>query len=107
MRAIVTSPEFFSAEAARSKVKSPFELAVSAVRALGGEFIVPDPGVPIGRQALMLELTACIKSEVDRRDADAVPPDRTAEGQVQLAVMGRSVTGFRIVLKQPDGGHGP
>jgi uncharacterized protein (DUF1800 family) len=35
VRAIVTSPEFFSRAAYRSKVKSPFELVASALRALG------------------------------------------------------------------------
>jgi hypothetical protein len=34
MRTIVTSPEFFSAAAWRAKVKSPFEVVVSALRAL-------------------------------------------------------------------------
>ncbi len=34
VRAIVTSPEFFSRQAFRSKVKSPFEVVVSAMRAL-------------------------------------------------------------------------
>ncbi len=34
VRTIVTSPEFFSADAYRSKVKSPFELVTSAMRAL-------------------------------------------------------------------------
>ena len=37
VRAIVTSPEFFSHAAYRSKVKSPFEVVVSALRALGAE----------------------------------------------------------------------
>jgi uncharacterized protein (DUF1800 family) len=35
VRSIVTSPEFFAAEAQRAKVKSPFEFVVSAVRATG------------------------------------------------------------------------
>ena len=35
LRAIVTSPEFLSADAYRAKVKTPFEFVVSAVRALG------------------------------------------------------------------------
>ena len=34
VRAIITSPEFFSQQAFRSKVKSPFEVVVSATRAL-------------------------------------------------------------------------
>jgi uncharacterized protein (DUF1800 family) len=37
VRTIVTSPEFFSRAAWRAKVKSPFEVVVSAVRAMGAE----------------------------------------------------------------------
>jgi uncharacterized protein (DUF1800 family) len=37
VRTIVTSPEFFAAEAYRAKVKTPFEFVVSAVRATGTE----------------------------------------------------------------------
>ena len=37
VRTIVTSPEFLSRAAYRAKVKTPFELVVSAARALGGE----------------------------------------------------------------------
>jgi uncharacterized protein (DUF1800 family) len=40
VRKIVTSPEFFSARAYHAKVKSPFEVVVSAARALGA---APDP----------------------------------------------------------------
>ncbi len=41
LRTIITSPEFNSKEAHRAKIKSPFELAVSAVRALGADVTVP------------------------------------------------------------------
>jgi uncharacterized protein (DUF1800 family) len=41
MRTIFTSPEFNSREAYRAKIKSPFELAVSAVRALGADVNAP------------------------------------------------------------------
>jgi hypothetical protein len=41
LRAIFASPEFNSKEAYRSKIKSPFELAVSAIRALNADVIVP------------------------------------------------------------------
>jgi len=41
LRTIFTSPEFNSKEAYRAKIKSPFELAVSAVRALGADINVP------------------------------------------------------------------
>jgi uncharacterized protein (DUF1800 family) len=37
VRTIVTSPEFFSHAVYRSKVKSPFEVVVSALRALGAQ----------------------------------------------------------------------
>jgi hypothetical protein len=37
LRAVFTSPEFNSSEAYRAKIKTPFELAVSAIRALGGQ----------------------------------------------------------------------
>ena len=37
LRTIITSPEFFAQKAYRGKVKSPFEVVVSALRALGAE----------------------------------------------------------------------
>jgi hypothetical protein len=37
LRALLTSPEFNSPESYRAKIKTPFELAVSSIRALGGE----------------------------------------------------------------------
>lgn len=40
-RSLLESPEFWSPQARRQKIKSPFELAVSALRALGAE--VADP----------------------------------------------------------------
>ena len=51
VRTIVTSPEFFSRAAYRQKIKSPFEYAVSAVRALGG---VIDPSAGSDRQEIAL-----------------------------------------------------
>ncbi|MDQ3622989.1 MAG: DUF1800 domain-containing protein [Verrucomicrobiota bacterium] len=40
---IITSPEFFSPPAIRAKLKSPFEFAVSAVRATGGHVATGNP----------------------------------------------------------------
>jgi uncharacterized protein (DUF1800 family) len=37
LRALFTDKEFYSSENYRSKIKTPFELAVSSIRALGGE----------------------------------------------------------------------
>ena len=39
LRTIFTSDEFYSKDAYRAKIKSPFELAVSAVRAMGGDTV--------------------------------------------------------------------
>jgi len=43
MRAMIYSPEFWSREAYRAKVKTPFELVVSSVRALGTDVDTPLP----------------------------------------------------------------
>jgi uncharacterized protein (DUF1800 family) len=48
VEAIVTSDEFFSPAAFRAKIKSPFEYAVSAVRATDGTFV--DPPEPMMRK---------------------------------------------------------
>jgi hypothetical protein len=50
VRTIVTSPEFFSAAAYRSKVKSPFELVVPSLRAVGA----PADPTPATHQYLVL-----------------------------------------------------
>jgi len=50
VRTIITSPEFFAAEAYRAKVKSPFEFVVSAVRATGSEVNDAMPLVQAVRQ---------------------------------------------------------
>lgn len=43
---IITSCEFFSPEAFRAKIKSPFEYAISVVRAVGGHINLREPGGP-------------------------------------------------------------
>lgn len=56
VRTIVTSPEFYSPAALNSKIKSPFEYAVSSVRALGGTYntSVAVPDQPRPREAAYL-----------------------------------------------------
>ncbi|HTY76305.1 MAG TPA: DUF1800 domain-containing protein [Candidatus Bathyarchaeia archaeon] len=49
MITIVSSPEFFSPEAYRAKIKSPLEIVASSVRALDGELVLP--AAAGGRQA--------------------------------------------------------
>lgn len=53
VKTIVTSPEFFSTGAYRAKIKSPFEYAVSAVRALNGVILMPDTTMRMERQRLV------------------------------------------------------
>jgi uncharacterized protein (DUF1800 family) len=43
MHAMIYSPEFWSRETYRAKIKTPFELVVSAVRALGTDVDMPQP----------------------------------------------------------------
>lgn len=45
---VVTSPEFFSRAAYKSKIKSPFEYVISAVRAAGGTVIAEPPAQGLG-----------------------------------------------------------
>jgi uncharacterized protein (DUF1800 family) len=70
VRAIVTSPEFFAADAYRAKVKTPFEFVVSAVRATGAEVRDALPLVQAVRQ-LGMPLYMCQPPTgyADRADA--------------------------------------
>ncbi|HVM60964.1 MAG TPA: DUF1800 domain-containing protein [Verrucomicrobiae bacterium] len=63
-QAIIYSPEFFSRQAFRAKIKSPFEFAVSAVRATGGK-IVSDDFLPVDKR-LGIEAGATFGRGMDR-----------------------------------------
>jgi uncharacterized protein (DUF1800 family) len=58
-RLIVTSPEFFSADAFRAKVKTPFEFVVSAVRATSANVVNAQPIVQALRDPLGMPLYGC------------------------------------------------
>jgi uncharacterized protein (DUF1800 family) len=70
VRTIVTSPEFFAADAYRAKVKTPFEFVVSAVRATGADVSDALPLVQAVRQ-LGMPLYMCQPPTgyADRADA--------------------------------------
>jgi uncharacterized protein (DUF1800 family) len=70
VRTIVTSPEFFAAEAYRAKVKTPFEFVVSAVRATGADVVEAAPLAQTVRQ-LGMPLYMCQPPTgyADRSDA--------------------------------------
>jgi len=61
---LIYSPEFFSRQAYRAKIKSPFEFAVSAVRATGGKMI-SDDFLPIDKR-LGIEAGATFGRGMDR-----------------------------------------
>ena len=70
VRTILTSPEFFAADAYRAKVKTPFEFVVSAVRATGAEVIEAAPLAQALRQLGMpLYLCQPPTGYADRADA--------------------------------------
>jgi uncharacterized protein (DUF1800 family) len=67
---ILTSPEFFAAEALRAKVKTPFEFVVSAIRATGSEVRAAEPLAQAVRQLGMpLYLCQPPTGYADRADA--------------------------------------
>jgi uncharacterized protein (DUF1800 family) len=70
VRTIVTSPEFFAAEAYRAKVKTPFEFVVSSVRATGTDVVDAAPLAQTVRQ-LGMPLYMCQPPTgyADRADA--------------------------------------
>lgn len=55
VKTIVTSPEFFSTGAYRAKIKSPFEYAVSSVRALDGVILMQAGSTPEARFRLIAD----------------------------------------------------
>jgi uncharacterized protein (DUF1800 family) len=57
-RVIITSPEFFAAEAYRAKVKTPLEFVVSAIRASGATIVNAQPLVQ-AMQQLGMPLYGC------------------------------------------------
>jgi uncharacterized protein (DUF1800 family) len=63
MKVLVTSAEFNAPAAYRSKIKSPLEYAVSAVRALGVTLDIADAGRPAGRRQQIVAGTASMARE--------------------------------------------
>ena len=70
MKTIITSPEFFAADAYRAKVKTPFEFIVSSIRATGTDVTDATPLVQSVRQ-LGMPLYMCQPPTgyADRADA--------------------------------------
>lgn len=94
VRTIVTSPEFYAPEAYRAKVKSPFEYAVSAVRALDGHIVVP--GLEGGGRANY-------RLAANRKGADRQPRNGRGPSIVrQIATMGQPLFQHRDPNGYPE-----
>jgi uncharacterized protein (DUF1800 family) len=61
VKTIVTSPEFLSTGAYRAKIKSPFEYAVSAVRALDGVVLLQGGSTPEARLRLVADGASSVR----------------------------------------------
>jgi uncharacterized protein (DUF1800 family) len=70
VRTIVTSPEFFGADAYRAKVKTPFEFVASAVRATGADVMDAMPlGQAVRQLGMPLYMCQPPTGYADRADA--------------------------------------
>jgi uncharacterized protein (DUF1800 family) len=97
VRAIVTSPEFFDRSYYLAKIKSPFEYAVSAVRAVGGT----TDGLAVGRQiaAMGEPLYLCQPPTGYADTADAWVNSGTLLARMNFAL---ALTGGQLAGTAPD-----
>jgi uncharacterized protein (DUF1800 family) len=104
VRAILTSPEFYSAEAQRAKIKTPFEFVVSAVRATGAD--VSDARALVRQVAeLGMPLYQCQPPTGYKDTADAWVNTGALVGRMNfgLALAGNKVRGVVVSNATPDG----
>jgi uncharacterized protein (DUF1800 family) len=77
LRTMINSPEFWSEDAYRAKIKTPFELVASAARAAGSEVVVP---------AALVQWTDRIGEPLYRYEAPTGYPD-TADSWVNTGAL--------------------
>jgi uncharacterized protein (DUF1800 family) len=105
LRTMLDSPEFWSAEAYRAKIKTPFELVASAARATGGNVNLP---------AMLVQWTGRIGQPLYQYQAPTGYPD-TADSWVNtgallnrlnfsLALAGNRLPGIRVDTASLFGG---
>jgi uncharacterized protein (DUF1800 family) len=97
MRCIIGSPEFFSRAAYRSKVKTPFELVTSALRAMNAQ---PDT-TPRSAQ-----IVAQLGQPIFGRQTPDGWPDRGDAWMNSGAILNRVNFGVRVASGQVPGVHG-
>jgi len=94
LRALVQSPEFWSPAARGAKIKSPFEVAVSALRALDAEVINPYP---------TLEWTARMGQQLYAYQAPTGFPDRADFWVNSGALLARMNFGLELAAGRVGG----
>ena len=89
--AIAYDPEFYATTTRADKIKSPFEFAVSGVRALNGTFNVPNPSENYGRLRLIADGAASMQRGGGRPNRGEL---RTSLAQA-IANMGQPLFGYQ------------
>ena len=108
VRALAESPEFWSAESRRSKIKSPFELATSALRSLGAEVEQPYAVIEwIEKMGQPLYAFQAPTGYPDRADAWLNTGSLVARMNFGLQLATRHVPGVRVDLVALGQGQEP
>jgi len=106
--AIAESPEFWSKDAVGAKVKSPFELAASALRATGSHLDDPKETLKwIGRMGQPLYAYQAPTGYPDRADAWVNTGSLLNRMNFGLQLAAGRVKGVDLDLTALDGGHEP
>jgi uncharacterized protein (DUF1800 family) len=100
MRTILTSPEFFAADAYRAKVKTPFEFVVSALRATDADVQQPFP-LERTLQQLGMPLYFCQPPTGYKDTAEAWVNSGALIGRMNFAVALAANTYRGVVLGDP------
>jgi uncharacterized protein (DUF1800 family) len=95
VQTIIYSPEFFSVGAYRAKIKSPFEFAVSAVRATGGK-LVSDDLMPMDRR-LAIESGATFGRGMDR-----ITSAKRKSLNIEIIEMGEPLFAYQAPTGYPE-----
>lgn len=108
MRALVASPEFWAPEARAAKIKSPFEVAASAFRALDAEIANPFPAIEwISRMGQPLYAYQAPTGFPDGADYWVNTGALLARMNFGLELAAGRIAGVRFDLARPLGAHEP
>lgn len=97
VRTIVTSSEFYTVQTYNAKIKSPFEFAVSAVRAVNGHYLLPDPDNQQGRGRLLADAGVSMRRRSPRYGSRIEP------SMIQdIADMGQPLFSYEFPTGYPE-----